>query len=143
MRSFLAIIFVGLASMASINADEPSRIVRVGFIGLDSSHCIAFTELLQREGNTGGLAGVKIVAAYPGGNPEFPLSRDRVQGYTEKMRSLGVQIVDSIDGLFPLVDAIILAAWMAVSTWLRSNLSSRLASQCLSTNRWLTIWRML
>lgn len=110
MRLFLAIVFVGLAGMMNIKADEQSSTLRVGFIGLDSSHCIAFTELLQREGNAGDLAGVKIVAAYPGGNPEFPLSRDRVQGYTEKMKSLGVQIVDSIDGLFPLVDAIILGS---------------------------------
>ena len=110
MRSLLVIVFVGLAGMTNIWANEQSDVIRVGFIGLDSSHCIAFTELLQREGNTGDLAGVKIVAAYPGGNAEFPLSRDRVQGYTEKMKSLGVQIVDSIDGLFPLVDAIILGS---------------------------------
>ena len=110
VRSFLAIVLVGLASMANINADEQSSVIRVGFIGLDSSHCTAFTELLHREGNTGDLAGVKIVAAFPGGNPEFPLSRDRVQGYTEKMRTMGVEIVDSIDALLPMVDAVILGS---------------------------------
>ncbi len=96
--------------MANIHADEPSGVVRVGFIGLDSSHCIAFTELLHRDGNTGDLAGVKIVAAFPGGNPDFPLSRDRVQGYTEKMRTLGVEIVDSIEALLPMVDAVVLGS---------------------------------
>jgi hypothetical protein len=110
MRSFLAIVLVGLAGMTNIKADEQGDVIRVGFIGLDSSHCIAFTELLQREGNTGDLAGVKIVAAYPGGNLEFPLSRDRVQGYTEKMRTMGVEIVESIEALLPMVDAVILGS---------------------------------
>ncbi|MDA1229930.1 MAG: Gfo/Idh/MocA family oxidoreductase [Planctomycetota bacterium] len=96
--------------MASGHADENNSPIRVGFVGLDSSHCIAFTELLHREGNTGDLAGIRIVAAYPGGNPEFPLSRDRVQGYTEKMKSLGVEIVDSIELLLPMVDVVILGS---------------------------------
>lgn len=99
-----------MALITNIHADEPSGVVRVGFIGLDSSHCVAFTELLHRDGNTGDLAGVKIVAAFPGGNSDFPLSRDRVQGYTEKMRTLGVEIVDSIDALLPMVDAVILGS---------------------------------
>jgi hypothetical protein len=110
VRSFLMLAFVGLCSMGTINADGQSSVIRVGFIGLDSSHCTAFTELLHRPDNTDDLAGVKIVAAYPGGNPEFPLSRDRVKGYTEKMQSLGVQIVDSIDALLPMVDAVIVGS---------------------------------
>lgn len=94
----------------AVNPEKRNAVVRVGYIGLDSSHCIAFTELLLRESPLSELTGVKIVAAYPGGSPDFPLSRDRVIGYTEKMRTLEVEIVDSIELLFSKVDAVILGS---------------------------------
>ena len=84
--------------------------IRVGFIGLDSSHCTAFTQILNQEANTSDPAGVRVVAAFPGGNPDFPLSRDRVQGYTEQMRTLGVEIVDSIEHLVEKVDVVVLGS---------------------------------
>ncbi len=82
--------------------------VRVGMIGLDTSHVIEFTRVLNKQGNTGDLAGVKIVAAYPGGNESFPLSRDRVKGFTKQVSDLGVEIVDSIEALLPKVDVVLL-----------------------------------
>jgi len=84
--------------------------IRVGMIGLDSSHCTAFTQILHREENTGDLAGVRVVAAFPGGSADFSLSRDRVQGFTEQIRTMGVEIVDSIDALLPKVDVVILGS---------------------------------
>ena len=90
-------------------AAVPQRpVVRVGMIGLDTSHVIAFTRALNKPDNTGDLAGVKIVAAYPGGNNSFPLSRDRVKGFTEQVREKGAEIVDSIEALLPKVDAVLL-----------------------------------
>jgi hypothetical protein len=90
-------------------AAEPQReVVRVGMVGLDTSHVVAFTRALNKPGNTGDLAGVKIVAAYPGGNDSFPLSRDRVKGFTGQVRELGVEIVDSIEALLPKVDVVLL-----------------------------------
>ena len=103
-RTIAAITALSLAPFAELPAADPMTEIRVGFIGLDSSHCTAFTELLQRDGNTGDLAGVRIVAAYPGGSDDFPLSRDRVAGYTQKMSEMGVEIVASIDTLLPKVD---------------------------------------
>ena len=109
-RTIAAITALSLAPFAELPAAEPLTEIRVGFIGLDSSHCTAFTELLHRDGNTGDLAGVRIVAAYPGGSDDFPLSRDRVAGYTQKMSEMGVEIVDSIDTLLPKVDVVILGS---------------------------------
>ena len=102
-RTIAAITALSLAPLADLPAAEPVAEIRVGFVGLDSSHCTAFTELLHRDGNTGDLAGVRVVAAFPGGSEDFPLSRDRVQGYTQKMAEMGVEIVDSIDNLLPKV----------------------------------------
>ena len=87
---------------------EPERNVRVGMIGLDTSHVIAFTKLMNDPQATGDLAGVTIVAGFPGGNPQFPLSRDRVEGFTRQLREMNVEIVGSIDELLATVDAIML-----------------------------------
>jgi predicted dehydrogenase len=51
---------------------------------------------------------MRIVAAFPGGSPDLPTSIDRVAGFTEKVKSQGVEIVDSIDALLPKVDAVLL-----------------------------------
>src|SRR5690348_831411 len=80
-------------------ADEPAKDLRAGIIGLDTSHCVAFTELLNGPKATGELAGVKIVAAFPGGSPDLPDSANRVGDYTKKLRESGVEIVDSIEAL--------------------------------------------
>ena len=82
--------------------------VKIGMIGLDTSHVIAFTEIMNDPKATGDLAKVAVVAGFPGGNPDFPLSRDRVEGYTQKLRGMGVRIVDSIGELLKIVDAVML-----------------------------------
>ncbi|NUQ62940.1 MAG: Gfo/Idh/MocA family oxidoreductase [Pirellulales bacterium] len=77
-------------------------------IGLDTSHVIVFAKAFNTAEPPNELAGVKVVAAFPGGSPDFPLSRDRVRGYTEQIRSMGVEIVDSIEALLPKVDVVLL-----------------------------------
>jgi predicted dehydrogenase len=97
-----------VSSGGRLQADEPASAVRVGMIGLDTSHVILFTKLLNNPNASGDLAGAKVVAAYPGGSPDLPLSRDRVQGFTEQLRKMGVTMVDSIEELLPKVDAVML-----------------------------------
>jgi predicted dehydrogenase len=88
---------------------EEAQTVRVGIIGLDTSHVTAFTSVLNKPDNDGDLAGVKVVAAYPGGSPDVAASRDRVEGFTNELREkYGVEIVDSIGALLPKVDAVLL-----------------------------------
>ncbi len=77
-------------------------------IGLDTSHVVLFTTLLNNPKATGDMAGVKVVAAYPGGSDDLPISRDRVKGFTEQLRGMGVEMVDSIEQLLPKVDAVML-----------------------------------
>ncbi len=89
-------------------------LLRIGFVSLDSSHCTAFTRLLQ-EASTDpadpwGLADAAITVGWPGGSPDFPLSRDRVDSFTAEMQSLGVRIVSSPEELLEQVDAVILGA---------------------------------
>lgn len=91
-------------------AQEPSvKPLRAGVIGLDTSHVTAFTGLLNAKSPKPALAGVRVTAAFPGGSPDIPSSRDRVAQYTKELREkLGVAIVDSIDDLLAQVDVVLL-----------------------------------
>jgi hypothetical protein len=83
--------------------------LRVGIIGLDTSHVTAFTKILHNPKNEGDLAGFRVVAAFPGGSQDIPASRDRLAGFTKTLReTYGVEIVDSIDDLLNKVDVVLL-----------------------------------
>ena len=83
--------------------------MRVGMVGLDTSHCPAFTSLLNERGREYHVPGTEVVAAYPGGSNLFSLSRDRVKGFTEQLvKEHGVTLYDGIQDLVRDVDAIFL-----------------------------------
>ena len=84
------------------------EILRVGIIGLDTSHVIAFTKEMNNKEASGYLARCRVVAAYPKGSPDIESSVKRVPAYTQQMKEMGVTIVDSIDTLLTQVDAILL-----------------------------------
>ena len=90
-----------------VAAQESGRkTLRVGIIGLDSSHAINFTKILNS--GAGELAGCKVVAAYPKGSRDIEASLKRVPEYTAKLREQGIKIVDSIDDLLKEVDCVLL-----------------------------------
>lgn len=98
-----------LACSALAAQENPSqRVLRAGIIGADTSHVPAFTKLFNDPKASGDLARIKVVAAFPGGSPDLPSSRDRVQGYTEELRKMNVEIVDSIPALLAKVDVVLL-----------------------------------
>lgn len=86
----------------------PAKPLRVGIIGTDTSHVPAFTKALNDPKAAGDLAGVRVVAAYPGGSQDIPSSWDRVQKYADELRKMDVEIVDSIDELLKRVDVVLL-----------------------------------
>src|SRR5204863_415520 len=78
-------------------------------IGLDTSHVVAFTNLFNKPDNKGDLAGIRVVAAYPGGSPDIPDSKNRLAMFTDTLKNkYGVEIVDSIDELLKKVDVVLL-----------------------------------
>ena len=107
-RPFLPLL---LALAITANAEEPKPL-RAGIIGLDTSHVIAFTQTLnkgtKKPEDAGKVAGVKVVAAYPQGSKDIEGSTKRVPEYTEKVKALGVEIVDSVEELVKRVDAVFL-----------------------------------
>src|SRR4051794_31445586 len=103
--SVVAVLVLGLNAFA---ADEPKPL-KVGIIGLDTSHVTAFTGILNNAKPKPEFAGVRVVAAFPGGSPDVESSRTRVEGFTKTLKEKhGVEIVDSIEALLPKVDVILL-----------------------------------
>jgi predicted dehydrogenase len=89
--------------------DDAPKPLRVGIIGLDTSHVMAFTKVLNAPDAKGDLAGLKVVAAYPGGSPDVASSRDRVEGFTRQLRDeFRVEIVGSVEALLGKVDVVLL-----------------------------------
>jgi len=83
--------------------------LKLGMIGLDTSHVIAFTKLLNETNNKDYIQGGKIVAAFKGGSPDVESSRTRVDEYTKQLQEqFGVKIVDSIEELCRQVDAVLI-----------------------------------
>lgn len=80
---------------------------KIGIIGLDTSHAPAFAKAIN-SGTNAQYAGFKIVAAYPKGSNDIKSSIERVAGYTETVKSLGVEIVNSIEELVEMVDFVLL-----------------------------------
>lgn len=112
MRTVLAFLFswsvlLMPALSTTASADAPKEI-RVGIIGLDTSHVVAFTKELNKENPPADVAGCRIVAAFPGGSPDIAKSIDRVPGFTKQLEGMGVEIVDSVEELVTKVDAVML-----------------------------------
>lgn len=81
---------------------------RVGIIGLDTSHSVAFTKALNAPEASSDYAGYKVVAAYPFGSKDIESSTKRIPGYTDEVKKLNVAIVDSIGDLLKNVDVVLL-----------------------------------
>lgn len=93
-----------LCAIAAAAAD-----LRVGIIGTDTSHVIAFAKVLNDPASPDHIPGAKIVAAYKGGSPDISSSASRVEGYAKELaEKYHVEFVPSIDGLCSKVDAILL-----------------------------------
>lgn len=87
-------------------AEEEAKVIRLGMIGLDTSHVIAFTSYLNDPKNK---TGCRVVAGYPGGSPDFPASANRVDKFTQQLQEkFGLEIVDSIEELCQKVDGVML-----------------------------------
>lgn len=83
--------------------------IKIGMVGLDTSHCVAFTKILNDQDDPYHIPGARIVGAYAGGSDQFSLSRERVQGFTGQLtRDDSIALYDTIPALVQDVDAILL-----------------------------------
>ena len=83
--------------------------LRIGMIGCDTSHCIAFTTLLNDKDDRNHVAGGKVVACYPTFSPDVESSASRVEGYEAELgEKWGLKMVDSVEALMDVCDAVLL-----------------------------------
>jgi predicted dehydrogenase len=95
--------------LACAGPQENPPLLKVGIIGCDTSHCGAFTKILNNPKNQGDLANIKVVAAYAGGSADIPDSINRVPGYVKQLKEeFQVEIVESIPVLLEKVDVVLL-----------------------------------
>jgi predicted dehydrogenase len=99
---------LGLAAgiVPNFAVPDTDRNIRLGLIGLDTSHVIHFTRYINDPAHQ---TGCTVVAAYPGGSPDIPSSVERIPEYTEQLRNeFGVEINDTIEELCESVDGVLL-----------------------------------
>ena len=85
--------------------------LRLGLIGLDTSHVIAFTSRFNERDNPNHVPGGRVIAAFKGGSDDIQSSHTRVEGYTKTLvEKYGVKIYDDIKQLCENVDAILLTS---------------------------------
>lgn len=102
----VTVAFVAVLGLAGRLAGQEETVLRIGIIGLDTSHVEAFTRLINDPAKD---YGCKVVVGYPGGSPDIPSSADQVEGYTKTLKDkYGVEIVGSIEELCRKVDGVLL-----------------------------------
>lgn len=110
---------------ADVKLPDHGRFKRIGIIGLDTSHSVAFTKEFnaidlpepEQKGTVKEnafaeqpeeLQGFRVTAAYPKGSEDIESSTERVPGYTKAVVEYHVKIVPSIDELLAEVDCVLL-----------------------------------
>ncbi|WP_312876135.1 Gfo/Idh/MocA family oxidoreductase [Paenibacillus alginolyticus] len=89
-------------------SDKP---IRIGMIGLDSSHAPTFTQLLNDKNHAYYVPGGEVTVTFPGGSDDFDMSYSRVEGFTVQVRDkYGVKIVDSPEEVAEACDAILMVS---------------------------------
>jgi predicted dehydrogenase len=96
--------------VATLFAEEAPK--KIGIIGLDTSHVVAFTTVFNKgpknPADAAKFAGFRVTHAFAQGSKDIPESTTRVPEYTEKLKGMGVEIVDSIERLCAQVDFVLL-----------------------------------
>ena len=102
MRKTLSLIaFAGMCCAAP-------AVTRIGIIGLDTSHSPNFAALLNGEKPLPEAKDFRVTVAYPWGSRTIKSSYERIPKYTEEVKKLGVEIVDSIPALLGKCDCVLL-----------------------------------
>jgi len=102
-KSACAASLVGVAAPSLVSGQRSP--MKVGIIGLDTSHAPAFAKYFNETDRSGGF---RVVAAYPQGSKLIQSSMERIPRFTEEVKAYGVEIVDSPGKLLKQVDVVLL-----------------------------------
>ena len=88
-----------------------SNVIRIGLVGLDTSHAPTFTKILHDPYDPFHIPGAKVVAAYPGGSADMEISISRVGAFAGELRDkYGVQILDAPEKVAEVCDLVLILA---------------------------------
>lgn len=104
MKRFL----ISLAALACACAGASAQdVIKIGIIGLDTSHSIAFTKYLNdAESVEPNVLRYQVVVAYPYGTQTIESASSRIPKYTEEIQNYGVKIAGSIQSVIDQSDCI-------------------------------------
>ena len=105
MKNILFILLAFLSVSFRLYAQD---VIKIGIIGLDTSHSTAFTELLNGDSDDKFVKEFEVVAAYPYGSKTIQSSYERIPGYIDPPKKHGVEITSSIAELLDKVDCVML-----------------------------------
>lgn len=103
-----------------ITQAQSAEPVRVGILGIDNFGSVAYTEFLNRPHAEGVFEGVRVVAAYPSGSPDYPNSKSLVEQWKAQMLAMyqnpknpqdavpPIQMVNSVEELLQCCDAVMI-----------------------------------
>ena len=83
-------------------------VFRIGVIGADTYHSVAFTKYLNGPKAKPEYAGFRVTAVYKGGSEDIESSMSLLKANVPQLEKLGVEFVDSVDEVLDKCDAVLL-----------------------------------
>lgn len=110
MRDLKTLALAALAAVFTMfTTSALAENIRIGLIGLDTSHSEQFALRLNDPANPNHVPGARVVAAFAGGSPDLPESATRVEGFTSILRDkYGVKILPTIAEVCAASDALMI-----------------------------------
>src|ERR1700709_1661340 len=114
MRLLLRLATLALLTSFSLRAADtpsapPAPVIRIGIIGLDTSHVVVFAKTFNNPTDPDYIPGAKVVAGFKGGSPDVESSASRVDEFTKQLvEKFGVKLYDTMEELSQNVDAIMI-----------------------------------
>jgi len=97
-----SILLAGLLTISTQAED-----LRIGMVGLDTSHVTAFTRILNDKSTKDHISGGKIVAAVKDSSPDIKSSYSRVEKYTAELTGKwGIKLYPTVTEMCQHVDAV-------------------------------------
>jgi len=103
-RQFALFAALGLAATSTPAAD-----LRFGLVGLDTSHCVRFTEILNNPAHKDHVRGARVTGAFKDVSPLVDVSAKRAEeGWAKLADEFGVRMYPSIEALAKDVDVVLI-----------------------------------
>ena len=101
--------FLWVALAITLVTSTQAQDLRIGMVGLDTSHVTAFTRVLNDKTDKNHIAGAQMVAAVKDSSPDVESSYTRVEKYTTELTGKrGVKLYPTVDELCQHVDAVMI-----------------------------------